>query len=244
MDDAELREHALRLLPEPGRDLLAEIEAHSGRLIQFRHEPADRPEGDLDPLGPEGQVTATEALIRVPDPLSLSAEGVAHELLHIWRYWVAPVPQLYPAQVSPDRLRVLASIENALEHQVIVPMQAQLGLSDAGHWNSDAAKTWAAYPWPRLADEWVRRKNALLLRLSLQHVTDADVIARARDALGREGLLGEGDKFAARIAGLVGSKEQMASCALRFTKIARADVRLVYFHPRAGTLEFREVPAN
>lgn len=76
--------------------------------------------------------------MRLRDGFPVMAQGVTHELLHIERYWMEHVPQLYPA--DRRNWKNCAQMENALEHLVIVPREADYGFDPHRHWNETYRK--------------------------------------------------------------------------------------------------------
>jgi hypothetical protein len=252
MSPPPLREQVLDRLPQVGVDLLAEIEAFAGVQVQFAGLKAPRSPTDPDPFGPENNVSDTYAIIRFPDVTRLTPEGLVHELLHIQRYWVEGIPQLYPRPPNdvPGNLKTSGDVENTLEHMVIVPRQANLGVPDADHWNVNAARIWGGYPWVDISTPWARRLVVLMNRLALNNVTAPQVHAQARIAMEGEGLAGEADRFAARISALqsgadpLAAKAQVAACAARFLKIPANQLCLLRFDVRNRQRLMRDLPAH
>jgi hypothetical protein len=175
------------------------------------------------------RVTEREATILLRSSDVFPPHDVLHELLHIERLWLEGIPQVLPLH-DPELGTVTSAIENALEHLVIVPREADYGFDPYPYWNETSRRNWQAYPWPTISDASTRRRNCLLFWLTAsQLVNDDGVKALAERSLTDEGLLDEARRFSARIVEKLASKPQAISAALRFLKIPPADVHIVKF---------------
>lgn len=162
--------------------------------------------------------------------------GVLHELLHIRRYWIEAVPQVMPTrgdEDSSERWRITSQIENALEHLVIVPMEADFGSDPYPYWNETVKKNWSRYPWPEIQDPWARRAICLVGSLSARFlVNETRVRDLAESCIAKEGLLVEARRFHEKIARVLNSKPAAVSAVLRFLRIPFEEVALVAFDVR------------
>lgn len=217
------------------------------RIENFaRHEIAvEVDERPVSPTSPNpdrlaARVTERDATILLRSRDVFPPHDVLHELLHIERLWVERIPQVLP-HPEANRVTDTGAIENALEHLVIVPREADYGFDPYPYWNETSRRNWQTYPWPATTNALARRWNCLLGWLTVsQLVNDDRVKEHVERSLTEEGLLDEAKKFSARIVEKLASKPQAISAALRFLKIPPADVLIVRFdiqHER-----YEEVP--
>lgn len=233
-------------LPASVAALVDQIESYASRelLVAVDARPVSPTDPNPDRLAAE--VTERTATIYIRSRESFPPHGVLHELLHIERFWVQGIPQVLPVQdPDGDRLTITSSIENALEHLIIVPRESEYGFEPYGYWNETERRLWSGYPWPSLTSAWARRKNALLGWLTITNlVNDPSVKAHAEECLAKEGLLDEAHKFAHRIAQSLGSKPRAISTVLRFLKIPFSDVDLVRFNVLQERRELIPIPEH
>jgi len=233
-------------LPQQVAVLIDQIEAYARREIQIAVDTRPVSPTDPNPDRLAAEVTEQRATIYLRAPDAFPPHGVLHELLHIHRFWVDGIPQVLPVH-DPDgeRLQVTGSIENALEHQIIVPREAEYGFEPYSYWNETERRLWGQYPWPAITNQWARRKNSLLGWLTVSRlVSDDQVKAQAADCLKKEGLFDEAQRFATRIAGVIESKPRSISATLRFLKIPIQDVRLVRFNVLTEQRDFIPIPEH
>lgn len=210
--------------------LVDRIENFAGReiVVEVDTRPVSPSDPNPDRLAVEVDEKSAVLYIRAVD--AFPHHGVVHELLHIERHWVEGIPQVLPLEDDANRLQITSHIENALEHQVIVPKEAEYGFEPFGYWNQTALRNWTQYPWPDVKDAWARRKNCLLGWLTVSTlVTDQSVKDHVKACLRQERLSDEAEKFATKIGKTIGSKPQAVGIVLRFLKIPVDEVELVKF---------------
>jgi len=192
------------------------------------------------------RVTPTEATILLRSRDVFRPHDVLHELLHIERMWVERIPQLVPIHdPHGTRSKIATDIENALEHLVIVPREANYGFDPYPYWNETSRRNWAEYPWPAMTDPWWRRKACLLGWLTVFYlVNDPGVKRHVEECLRKEGLLDEAQRFSARIGEKLVSKPQAQSAVLRFLEIPTTDFMIVRFKVNDGTIEELRLPPH
>jgi hypothetical protein len=240
---ASLREEVRHALPANVLALMDEIEAYAELAINVDINPKAIPASTIDanPLAPAAEISHDRATIYLREA-NTDAQGILHELLHIHRFWVERIPQIQPVGQNDNQWSVTASIENALEHLVIVPREADFGFDPYPYWNEIERVLWAAYPWPSITLPFARRKHCLLGWLTTELVNDPEVKELVRAGVAREGLFVEAEKFRRRIGALLGNKERTVACAVRFLKIPRDQARLVYFDVRARKRTVEVIP--
>ena len=108
----DLRDRIRDGLPAGVLALMDEIEAFAGVQIVFAHNPYPPSPGAFAPLAAQVAVRHDVATIYLRDLERTDAQNVAHELLHIQRYWVDRVPQLRP---KTDRIPALLKYIQTLE---------------------------------------------------------------------------------------------------------------------------------
>ena len=190
------------------------------------------------------RVDHNSAVLLLPPTGETTAQAVLHELLHIHRYWNEQIPKIMPVSESDSRWSIANAIDNSLEHTIIVPREAEYGFEPYGYWNAVTRRNFSDYPWPEIADQFARRKNCLIGWLYCSKlIDDADVKETVRSALRSEGLLHDGEQFAAKVSRLASNKAQMISAAIRFLHIPRKDVRLLYCDIQGRRRRIEEVPA-
>jgi hypothetical protein len=223
-------------LPSNVVTLVDRIESFAKREISvaINNRPISPTSPNPDSLA--ARVTPTEATILLRSKDVFPPHDVLHELLHIERLWVERIPQLVPVHdPHGTRSKIATIIENALEHLVIVPREANYGFDPYPYWNQTCRRTWAEYPWPVMTDLWQRRKACLLGWLTVSYlVNDSEVKGHVEDCLRKEGQAGpiqldEAKRFSARIGEKLVSKPQAQSAVLRFLEIPRTDFRSVRF---------------
>lgn len=230
----DLRSNVRSALPSDVASLMDRIESFAEMPIRVEMNPNPISETDPNPMAPATAVNHDKATIYLRSETEIEPEGVLHELLHIHRYWVEGVPQIMPIGNDANQWSVTSSIENALEHLIIVPKESEYGFDPFPYWNETARINWGRYPWPEMTNEFARRKNVLLGRLGLCLVSDPNVVELAKDCINQEGLQNDAEKFNARIASFIMSNKVRAiSCVCRFLNIPIADAHLVTFDVRS-----------
>lgn len=241
------RDTVISVLPELSLDLLKEIEDFAGLEITFERRDEPVPATVPNPDTPTNSISHDGATISIFKDV-ITPSGMTHELLHIYRYWIEAVPQVMPIKnkggsADNGRWATTSSIENALEHLVIVPMEKNYGVYDGEFWNEISRVNWGKYPWPSNTDPWSRRKDCLILWLScMEIVTDGAVRDLARDCLVKEGHLDEAQKFHEKIMKTLMDKPKTLSTVMRFLKIPLNEVLLVTLDIRKRERIYAKLP--
>jgi hypothetical protein len=238
----ELRERVRADLPVSVLKLMDDIETYARKPIAVRLNPYPVSSTDPNPEGPAAAVSKDEAVIYLRNLEANDPQGILHELLHIERYWVQSVPQVEPLSNDRNQWAITSSIENSLEHLVIVPREADYGFDLFLHWNKVARENWGRYPWPEIDDPFARKKNSLLGSLGLELVNDQAVLSEARKCLRAEGLEENAIQFSKRIRELIRRKPQAVSCTFRFLKIPRHEAILTYRNGRSDKQTQKPLP--
>jgi hypothetical protein len=232
-----------RQLPPPVRALLAKIEAFSGTEVLVTVGPPDVETRDPNPHGPACLVTERMATIVIRDPAYFDAQGIAHELLHIERFWNEGIPQILPKQSDNERMKITSAIENTLEHLIIVPREALYGFEPFSHWNRTTTSNWASYPWPDIPDPWARRKNCLLGWLTVSNlVSDESVREYVEDCLRSEGLLNAAVDLQRKVGLSLKNKARTVAHVVKAIDIPASDVELVQFDIRRRKRHSMSIP--
>ena len=242
-----LREAVLLSLTPRGRELLDQIESYAARLVDFAPCKVQPQPNSINPDAPSIEISHDSATIYIHGTEPRHLVGVPHELLHIRRNWCEGVPQLHPkVKDRRNAATVCGNVDNTLEHLVIVPHEAEYGTDNSDYWKRTARAKWQRYPWPDIdiKDQDGRRGNALLGRLQLELAPDAEIAGLAARGLAREGLTAEAERFASRIKQLLHSKPRTVSCAVRFLRLPRDKLHLVYFDIRAKKRRTEPIPEH
>lgn len=240
-----MEQRFLDLLPLEAQELVQRIEAHTGIPIDVQR--TERPPNLTlpNPYSPGAEVYADRAVILHYGEDHLDAHALVHELLHIERYWVEGVPQIVPiGNATDDHWSITSSIENAIEHLAIVPRESDYGYDPYPHWNFVEGVIWGRYPWPDITHPFARRKNMLLGWLGVSILTtDAALKEHARSILARESVLGEAERFRAKIDRVKGSKVRALAATVRFLQIPPTEVALRYHDTATKSLRHERLPA-
>jgi len=232
--------------------LVDSIESFAKREISIEVNTRPPSPTSPNPDSPVTRITPTEATILLRSRDLFRQHDVLHELLHIERMWVEQIPQLM-ARDDPRilvshgaRSKIAGDIENALEHLVIVPREANYGFDPFPYWNETSRKNWSDYPWPAMTDTWRRRKACFLGWLTVFYlVNDLEVKRHVEECLRDEGLLDEARRFSARIGEkLRVSKQQAQSAVLRFLEIPTTDFMSVRVNAKDGSHEAFPLPLH
>ena len=227
------REAVISVLPEASLELLGEIEDFAKLDITFELRETPVSSKIPNPDASSAVVSHDGATVSALKD-AITPSGITHELLHIYRYWVEAVPQVMPIEGADTmNWRTTSSIENALEHLVIVPREETYGVYDEEFWNKISRTFWDKYPWPGNDYPWSRRKDCLLGWLScMEIVTDEAVRDLAKECIDKEGYLTEAIKFHEKIMRVLLDKPRALSTVMRFLPIPFTEVLLVTFDIR------------
>ena len=223
----------LTQLPAQTSLLVEEIEDYSGKWLEVRPNPYPISGANPNPLGLACMVDERSARIYIRSE-AVDPHAFTHELLHIHRYWVRKVPQVLPVNDPAGiRVKVTSSIENAIEHLVIVPEEEQFGFEPFAYWNETCRANWERFE-PQNMEKFAIKKNCLLGWLSISGlVTDPDVARKAQGIIKKQGFLQKAQQMAFKVRRTVDSKEKQIRCVVDCLGISRAEVKLVYFDPRS-----------
>lgn len=245
---ADLRGAVLESLPPAVRALLDEIESFAGQVVRFEKNPFPISQTNPNPLAPALACNNVSARVMLREGSLQDAQGILHELLHLRRFWVDGIPQLVPKVDNEGNWGVTGSVENDLEHLVIVPREADYGFDPYPYWNATLTENWARYPWPEMTNKWARRKNLLLGWLSVAKIcNDQALEEHARACLAKEGMLAEAQRFVTRVSKALPDKAKALAEVVSTLRIPRDDVRLLYIDIRTGTARYEpvaKVPKN
>jgi hypothetical protein len=226
----------LGILPSGVRDLVAEIEDYASREIVVAECRQQRVASCY--------ISPDAATIYLPDFGRMTAEDILHELLHIRRYWNLGVPQLMAKnRRSQPHVDAIGSIDNQLEHLVIVPEQAAFGFDAYDRWNRRESREWNDRFWESIGNAEDRRLNLLLSYLTVSIiVTDPGVKTTADQVLNSLGIFRDGQDFVGEVRNRIGDKTQVAASAKRFLPLRDSDAELVRFDVRGGREDSFPIP--
>lgn len=236
----------LQQLPVQAQKLVEEIENFAKLEIQMGPNPHPISKTDPNPDATALHVTEKEAVILLRNLDDFPLQGVTHELLHLHRYWNQQIPQLVPHNDPSDQnFAVTVAIENALEHLIIVPHEADYGFEPYEYWNQTQEKNWNRYPWAENINTWSRRMNCLIGWLSVNNLVTRDKLKLSvQAAIKKEGYWNEVEKYSAKIRKLLTSKVQCLTTTTRFLKIPNEDVRLLYFDVKKRERNYTNLPLH
>ncbi len=211
----------LDLLPDAGRQLVAEIEAFSGLPVDTVEDPRRVRESCY--------VTNEKATILVPSLSAIDPDGILHEVLHIHRNWPGRVPLILPTNRGSQTLVDLyGKFDNQLEHLVIVPWQAKLGRSVTNRWADRLKKEWSSRFWESIPHAQDRRANLLLSYLSVRLiVADIGLTQLAQGELQELGLLDPAEEYLQSASAALGNKPRLAGVTFKHLGLPPDECRLV-----------------
>ncbi|WP_339897883.1 hypothetical protein [uncultured Gilvimarinus sp.] len=228
-------------LPEKASLLVREIEEYSGRNIEVLPNPYPMSKTDPNPNGLACNVNEVSARILYRGN-QIDTHAFTHELLHIHRYWVRQVPQILPvSDPNGSNIQVTSSIENALEHLVIVPEESQYGFEPYSHWNNTSLRNWERFN-PLIMNKFAIRKCCLLGYLTVANlVNNPEIVSMAESVIKKQGFLQKAKQMNTKITKYINSKDKQISCIVEFLKIPRKEAKLVYLDVKNGTRIEKEI---
>jgi hypothetical protein len=222
------RDTVLSWLRPSVRDLLDEIEIFAGQEVNFQEAFGPAFATQLNPLAPASSVSSSGATIFVQKPDTPDENGILHELLHIHRFWVERVPQVVPKSNNKNNLEITSSIENALEHEIIIPQESSFGFDSEPHWREEARTYWGRYPWQDATNPFVRKNRCFLGWLYChRRCGDKNIVDLAARCLAAESLLNEAQGFGAEVFARLHDKERLLAYVVHALGIPRDEVRLL-----------------
>jgi hypothetical protein len=125
------------------------------------------------------------------------------------------------------------SIDNLVEHLVIVPRTAQYGFEPYAYWNENHRPIWLGRSWQSIPIAQYREQALLLLWPTLVHnVSDVSVRRAGFATIRQQGLLGRAEKFNAELDRLLADKAAACSAAIKHLGLPAHQFRLAYCDPR------------
>jgi hypothetical protein len=155
------------------------IERFAGRNIEFAFN--NQPPPDNYPNATAACILEDGARILLREGGLIEPQNILHELLHIHRYWVQHTPQLEPLVDHESNWEITRRIEDALEHLVIVPREANFGFAPRLQWHETAMLEWSAYPWPDNTEPQSRSLSTHLGWLACELVAEPKIRDLAKD---------------------------------------------------------------
>ncbi len=191
-----------------------------------------------DGRGPDGEgilacdIDERGARLLVPNDTYFPDSSVVHELLHVRRILVEHVPKLTAnlefARWTPELENGLASLDNDLEHWVIVPEEIRRCPESGDRWNRVLERTWQR-DLPGMTNEDDQRRWALMHWVFLAFVLpDAPAVPVAEQVLGRLGLRDQADRFLDAVRPQLGNKGRLVRVALEHLQLPLGAAALEY----------------
>lgn len=167
--------------------------------------------------------------------------AVRHETLHVQRFHVAGVPKLVLADEADWNNSVadgLASLDNAIEHIIIVPVELQHHPERRNHWEVMMQNICQELP---SVPESERSLSVCLHWTFLKRaLPDSPSIDIVKNFAKQHGLLEVADEFANRFMSLATSKEELVRLIfLTFPSLPKNRAALEYINSVTGS---RQIP--
>lgn len=169
------------------------------------------------------------------------AQGATHELLHLRRWWLEGVPLLYHG-VSDVKARC-EQLENELEHQVIVPREADYGFDPFARWNGVYGEKWRGQPFSLFEERAVVRQSCMMDWLGTNLITDERAVMLMEQKIKEMGFLEEADDFSRGVRRRLHDKAQTVAFLCKCMGYAEGVVRLRIYNAVAGTISEEAVPS-
>lgn len=191
-----------------------------------------------DGRGPDGagilacDINENGATILVPNDTYFPDGSVVHEVLHIRRILVDKVPRLATntgfAGWTPQLENGLATLDNDLEHWVIVPDEIRQCPERDGHWQHVLERTWSN-DIPNMTNKDDQLRYALIHWASLMFfLPQSAVVSIASDALRQLELEMQADRIVEAARAHLGNKEKLVPIMLEHLRIPLEAVVLEY----------------
>lgn len=188
-----------RLSPDV-QAFVQEVESAAGVDIEVE---LDDKLNDGGPLGLgklKVEIEAQQVSLYAPTNGYFPDGAVRHEALHVRRLLVEDVPRIALAEavdIAPRGFEAsLVSVDNALEHLVIVPIELAHHPERQAHWNAVMTRVWQS-DLPKMQSGLDRRIGSCLHWAFLQQVLSTSPVVQdaATFMQGHEGLLAEAEKY-------------------------------------------------
>jgi hypothetical protein len=225
----------LARLSGPVQEFVREVEAKAHLDIEVVLD------STLNSGGPIGQgnlaveITARRIQLFAPTNGYFPDGAVRHEVLHVQRFHVDGVPKLALADGAWDKRfsDVLAGLDNAVEHIVIVPVELQSHPERRPHWEALMSNVLAELPF---APEGELRLAICLHWTFLRHVLPGSPqIEIARNFMNQRALAEDADAFADQFLSVAASKEEMVRVHfLTFPEIPKDRAALEFVNSVTG----------
>ena len=227
----------LALLSKPFQEFIHKVEEGANLYINVILD------SRLNEGGPKGQgkleveIDAQRVRLFAPTNGYFPEGAVRHEVLHVQRFHIEGVPKLVLAdEENWDEAfsDALGTIDNAIEHVVIVPVELQFHPERREHWEAVMSNVWSNFPG---VPEEERRLAACLHWTFLRHtLPGSPQIEIARNLMNEHALLEKADYFADQFLSIAASKEEIVRLVfLTFPEIRRNRAALEYISSRTGT---------
>ena len=165
--------------------------------------------------------------------------GVRHEMLHVKRLLVDGVPRLALSEtvdLDPQFENALTTVDNALEHLVIVPIELGYHPERRAHWEAAMQRTWCV-DFQREHNQLDRRVSACLHWTFLRHVLpDSPLVDSAIIAMEACDLRSEANDFCDQLIPLLNDKLSVVQLFFSwFSDIPKNKVAVEYLNRIRGT---------
>jgi hypothetical protein len=229
----------LARLQEAVQAFVHEVEVGAGANIEVI------PDSGLNTGGPTGQgklkIDIEAHCVRLLAPTNgyFPNGGVRHEVLHVKRLLVDGVPRLALSETvdwDPSFENALATVDNALEHLVIVPVELGYHTERRAHWEAVMERTWNV-DLPTAHSQLDRRISACLHWTFLRHVLpNSPIVDSAIAAMEAFDLRAEADDFCDQLVPLLADKLSMVQLFFSwFGNIPKDRASVEYLNCITGT---------
>jgi hypothetical protein len=190
------------------------------------------------------QIDCDGQRILTPSQQYFQDGSVLHELLHIRRIAVEGIPQIVDCEdchdISAEAISGLSSLDNTLEHLVIVPEELLLRAERRGYWEERLSKALDKLEQKTLNSEDTKRwilLNGLFQELALPNSPSE---ARLRQLEQEYAVVEDARDFRVSVGAFIKDKERMVVEVFRLLTLPAHIAALEYFDIANGTSE--EIP--
>ena len=226
-------------LSKPVQQLVLEVEEGAGVKINVILDQKQNKGGTTGQGTLAVVIKAQSIQLFVPTNGYFPDGAVRHEVLHARRFHVDGVPKLVLSNSERwDRFfsNALGSLDNAIEHVVIVPEELQFHPDRREHWEKVMQDVWSEIPY---VPEDERPLAVCLHWTFLRHVLpDSPVVEIARSFAKEHALLELADRFAHQFKAVAASKEELVHLLFdTFPKIPKRRAALEYINSMTGVYQ-------